>query len=219
MLATVQDENLARKHMDAAITASIGLRQGILDAGRLMRDHIAGEAHATVVWFRFVVLGLAIIFLLVINLSVLLLMRMGNMILKPVDALVDASRHLAREEFDYRVAQQLGATEFSELATAFNRMAEGLQASERRKLETLSQTAIMLNHELNNASAIIKLQLKLLERQSEGNPTFERCLRQIHDSLSRMTGTLEALKRVRRIVLTDYTPETKMLDLEKSVQG
>jgi hypothetical protein len=40
---------------------------------------------------------------------------------------------------------------------------------------------------------------------------------QIHESLARMTVTLERLKHVRRIVLTDYTEGTKMLDLERSV--
>jgi len=80
----------------------------------------------------------------------------------------------------------------------------------------------MLNHELNNAGAIIKLQLQLLRRQSAAanvtgeNPAFERALRQIHESLERMTHTVESLKRVRRIVLTDYSPDTKMLDLERS---
>jgi len=39
---------------------------------------------------------------------------------------------------------------------------------------------------------------------------------QIRESLARMTATLERLKHVRRIVLTDYAEGTKMLDLEKS---
>jgi signal transduction histidine kinase len=133
-----------------------------------------------------------------------------------VERLVEASRRLGREEFDYRV--RLRATdEFGELAAAYNRLAEQLQANEQRKLETLSQTAVMLNHELNNAGAIIKLQLQLLERQNVGNPAFARALVQIHESLARMTVTLERLKHVRRIVLTDYTADTKMLDLERSV--
>lgn len=217
MLATTEDETLARRHMERAVTSSIGLRQGILQSGRMMREHTVAEERATVITFRWVVLGLAVVFLIMINVSVMMLLRMGQMVLRPVETLVDASRRLAREEFDYRVKVAAG-NEFSELAAAFNRLAENLQANEKRKLETLAQTAIMLNHELNNASAIIKLQLKLLERQSTGNPSFERCLRQINESLARMTATVEALKRIRRIVLTDYSADLKMLDLEKSVQ-
>jgi hypothetical protein len=33
-----------------------------------------------------------------------------------------------------------------------------------------------------------------------------------------MTHTVEALKRVRRIVLTDYVEGVKMLDLQRSVE-
>ncbi|MHC5009105.1 MAG: hypothetical protein ACYTGF_17300 [Planctomycetota bacterium] len=42
-------------------------------------------------------------------------------------------------------------------------------------------------------------------------------LRQIHQSLGRMADTIDALKRVRKIVLTDYLSGVKMLDLERSV--
>jgi signal transduction histidine kinase len=131
-------------------------------------------------------------------------------------ATVYLASRLAREEFDH-IGQVKPGDEFAELATAYNDLARRLQANEARKIETLGQAAVMLNHELNNASAIIKLQLQLLERQSGGNPAFERSLRQINQSLARMTSTVEALKHVRRIVLTDYTPDTKMLDLERSV--
>lgn len=216
MLATAQDQNLARPHLDAAITASVDLRQEILSVGKLMREHIAQEEEAAVTRFRWVVLGLALVFLAVINISVMVLLRMTSMVLRPVEQLVEASRRLAQEQFDYRVHVPQ-KDEFGELAAAYNQLAEQLQSNERRKLETLAQAAIMLNHELNNASAIIKLQLQLLERQSGGEPGFERCLRQINESLSRMTATLEALKHVRRIVLTDYSPDTKMLDLQRSV--
>jgi signal transduction histidine kinase len=132
-----------------------------------------------------------------------------------VEQLVEASRRLGREEYDYRVKIPT-PDEFGELAASYNRLAEQLQANERRKLETLSQAAVTLNHELNNAGAIIRLQLQLLERQNVGTPEFARALVQIRESLARMTATLERLKHVRRIVLTDYAEGTKMLDLEKS---
>ena len=104
------------------------------------------------------------------------------------------------------------------MATSFNNLAGQLQSNEQRKLQTLAQVALTLSHELNNAGAIIELQLKLLGKQSSGNPAFERCLRQIHESLARMTRTVDLLTKVRRIVLTDYVEGLKMLDLERSVE-
>jgi methyl-accepting chemotaxis protein len=218
MLSTLPDEGLARTHMESALQASMTLRQDIWTVGRMMREHTALLQRGAIGWFRWVVLGLAVVFLLVINISVMMMVRMGQMVLRPVERLVEASRRLGREEFDYRV-QLRADDEFGELAAAYNRLAEQLQANERRKLETLAQAAVALNHELNNAGAIIKLQLQLLERQSTGSPAFARALVQIHESLARMTVTLERLKHLRRIVLTDYTEGAegmKMLDLERS---
>ena len=217
MLATTQDPELAAAHTTEAMGASVSLRRDILALSRLMHEHIMREQDESMAWFRWLVLALAIVFLLVINTSVMVLLRMANMILRPVDQLVEASRRLANEEFAYRVNVPQ-KDEFGELARAYNHLAEQLQANERRKLETLAQTGVMLNHELNNVSAIIKLQLQLLSRQNDGNPAFERALRQINDSLNRMTATVDALKRVQRIVLTDYSADTKMLDLERSIQ-
>ncbi len=217
MLATTEDAALSAEHTNQAMTASVELRKEIQTLSRMMRTHVAREQADALAWFRWLVLGLAIVFLLVINISVMMLMRMSHMILRPVDQLVDASRRMAQEDFSVRVkvAQD---DEFGELARAYNHLADELQAIEQRKLETLAQTSVMLNHELNNASAIIKLQLRLIERQSGGNSALERSLRQINESLARMTAVLEALKHVRRIVLTDYGAGTKMLDLQRSVQ-
>jgi len=216
-LATIEDENLAREHTAQAISASITLRQEILGIARAMREHTAGEERDAITLFRWIVLGIAVGFLVVINTSFFVIYRMSTMVTAPVEQLVAASRRLAREDFACRVSiAENRKDEFNELAAAFNQLAERLQANEQRKLETLTQTAVMLNHELNNAGAIIKLQLQLLARQSGGNPAFERGLRQIHQSLDRMTQTVESLKRVRRIVLTPYTEGTQMLDLQKS---
>ena len=200
------------------VVASVGAiwsLQGVLS----QLDHSGVDetaVHLAITRFRWVVLALALAFVVVINVSVMLLLRMGQLVLHPVEKLVEASRRLAREEFGYRVNVKAG-DEFGELAAAFNHLAGQLQANESRKLETLAQAAVTLNHELNNAGAIITLQLQLVEKQNGQNPASERALRQIHESLARMTATVERLKHVRRIVLADYTADTKMLDLDKSV--
>jgi signal transduction histidine kinase len=95
-----------------------------------------------------------------------------------------------------------------------------LQANEQRKIEMLGQVSVAMNHELNNVASIIELQLRLLARQQKAadSPAMEKPLREIHQSLKRITGTVQSLKNVRRIVLTEYLPGTKMLDLEKSTR-
>jgi len=216
-LATVQDAALSKMHGEAALNAAVSLRQSTLPLSRYAREHARVEQESLLRWFRWLVLGLAMVFLLVINVSVIVLLRLGAVILRPIDKLIEATRQLGAERFDYRVMIDQN-DEFDELAHAYNSLAEQLQANERTRLETLAQAAVTMNHELNNAISIIDLQLSMLSRQSGGNPAFEKCLRQIHDGLERMTQTVQSLKHVRRIVLTDYTPGTKMLDLQRSME-
>lgn len=216
-LATAQDPELARAHNEAALNAAVALRQGTLPLSRHVRDHAHSEQQELSNWFRVLVLGLAIIFLVIINLAVIMLLRMGSMVLQPVEKLLVGTRQISAEHFDHRVSLDQN-DEFDELAKAYNSMAEQLQANERKRIEILAQAAVTMNHELNNALAIIDLQLAKLTRQTSGNPALEKCLRQIHDCLDRVTQTVQSFKNVRRIVLTDYVPGTKMLDLRESVR-
>ena len=93
-----------------------------------------------------------------------------------------------------------------------------LQEQEQRRLETLQQVALTLNHELNNAMAMIEMQLQFLRRYSHGEDQFEHRLKDIRSGLQRMAQVVEALKHIQRIVLTDYSGGLKMLDLAESTR-
>lgn len=216
-LATAQDPGLARAYNEASLSTAVAMNQDILRISEEVRGHAEIEQAELVDRFRWIVLGLSLAFLLLINTSILLLIRAAGMVLRPVDRLVEASRALGEEDFSTRVPLDRN-DEFGELAKAYNSLAEHLQASEQRKLETLQHAALTLNHELNNAMAIIELQLELLKRTARGDASQERYLRQIRESLERMDQTVDSLKRVRRIVLTDYVQGMKMLDLQRSTE-
>src|SRR5687768_142842 len=94
--------------------------------------------------FRWLLVGLGVWFLLVINVCVLMLIRMSSMILRPVDALTKATRELAQERFGHRVQIEEN-DEFDELAQAYNTLAEHLEQTEKRRIETLGQVAIAIN--------------------------------------------------------------------------
>jgi methyl-accepting chemotaxis protein len=219
--ALVGDDSATSKPArQGAITAAIKQLDTVrtrLDALQVaLRGHNQAKLDAAVGGLQTLALWLGIGFVLVINVSVVFLSGIAGMILKPIDRLVDASRRLAREEFDHRV-ELSGRDEFSELARAYNSLAEQLQANEQRKIETLLQVARTLNHELNNAIAIIQFQLALVARGTGAGALETGRLREIQQALSRMAATVSALTRVRRIVLTDYLSGVKMLDLEASV--
>jgi HAMP domain-containing protein len=216
-LSTTRDPGLAAYHTREALKTSVAIRREALLLSDVARRHAQEERNALVSRFRWLVLGLSLIFLLVIDVAVMILWRMASMILRPVDRLIDASRRLAEERFDTRVALDQ-KDEFDELARAYNRLAEQLQTHEARKVEVLTQTARTLNHELNNAIAIIELQLMLLQGAAGDHEGSDKCLRQIRENLERMTRTVQSLKHIRRVVLTEYSNGEKMLDLARSVQ-
>lgn len=201
---------------EAAFGASLDLQVAIQELGREFRTHIAAEQSRVGRTFRYMVLGLTLAALVMVNVAAIVLLRTAHLVLRPVAALVEGSRELAAERFDHRVEVGLG-DEFGELAHAYNRLAEQLQTTEDRKTEVLRQLAVTLNHNLNNAMAIIELQLGLLDRQSGGNPAHAQRLREIRNSLASMSSTVASLKNIRRVVLTDYLPGQMMIDLEKSV--
>lgn len=217
-LATARDPVLAAQYNREAIATAAALRGDLLEITRHGQQHIRGAQEGLTVRFRWLVSGMAIGFLLVINCSILLLLRTAAMVLRPVDTLVKASRELAAERFDHQVAAGQN-DEFDELAGAYNRLAGQLGQNEQRKVETLHQVARTLNHELDSAMAIIDLQVTRLERETIGvDAHFEGHLRQIHDSLGRMGRVVRTLTQVRRVVLTDYGGGEKMLDLDRSAE-
>jgi signal transduction histidine kinase len=93
-----------------------------------------------------------------------------------------------------------------------------MQHTEEQRINVLGQVALALNHDLNNAMATIELQLVMLGRGTAGDLQAERRLRTIHDELRRMKATVQSLRSARRIVLTEYSPGMKMLDLERSAR-
>ncbi|MFA7235251.1 MAG: HAMP domain-containing protein [Phycisphaeraceae bacterium] len=214
-LATTEDPELAARHNLAALTDAAQLRDDMLRVAQFAHQHGQDEMAELTGRFRVLVVAIAAGFLLVINISILVLLRSANIILRPMDKLLEATRELAMEHFHYRVDLSQ-RDEFDELAQAYNHLASQLEQNEQRKIETLQQVALTLNHELNNAAAVIDLQLRLLRRQVGDKQAMETCLTQIHQTLGRMTRVVQTLKNVRRIVLTDYVGGVKMLDLEQS---
>lgn len=192
------------------------VRAAVQQLGRSLREYVAAEQSQTFRHFRTMVLVLTLAALVMLNAAIVVLLNLSQMILRPVASLVAGARELASENFAHRVTVQ-DADEFGELARSYNSLAGQLQANEERKTETLHHLAVTLNHALNNAMSIIELQLGMLDRQAGGNPTLLKHLREIRGCLGRMADTVSSLKHIRRVVLTDYAPGLKMLDLERSV--
>ncbi|MDX2119297.1 MAG: HAMP domain-containing protein [Planctomycetota bacterium] len=192
------------------------VRADVRDLARSLRSYVATEQAEFGRYLRGLVMWLTLAALIMVNISVFVLLRTAQVVLKPVAELVHGSRELAAERFDHRVRVEQ-QDEFGELARAYNRLAEQLQANEERKAEALRQLAVTLNHDLNNAMATIEMQLSLLDRKSGRDANLANDFRNIQTTLARMGQTVASLKHIRRVVLTDYVDGQKMVDLARSV--
>ncbi len=193
------------------------MRLQVHDLAAFGFEYMKAEQHDLTRRFRWTAISLAIIFVVLMNVSIFVLFRAAALVIRPVDQLLDASRHLAREDYGYRV--DIGKNdEFHELAQGFNHLAEQLELNEERKIETLRQVARTLSHELNNAIAIIELQLRMVSKSPGYDDTSSQQLQRIHDALRHMNQTVMSLTHVRRVVLMDYIEGVKMLDIKLSTQ-
>jgi HAMP domain-containing protein len=193
------------------------LSAAIATLAAVARQHIVDERTAVRARLRNIVTAIALVALVMLNAAVLLLLHVSQLVLRPVDQLIEATKQLGQERFNYRVRVEQH-DEFDQLAAAYNAMASQLELSEQRKMETLRQAAVALSHDLNNAMGIITLQLTKMGRQSEENPLVRQQLQLAQQNLSRMADTVQSLHRIRRIVLTDYMPGQQMLDLARSLE-
>lgn len=192
------------------------LRSSLNTLGQFARHEIITEQASLSRRLRTMIIGLTLAALVMVNISVFVLLRTAGMILKPVSQLLEGSRELAREHFGHRITVDQN-DEFAELARAHNYLADELAANEQRKVQAMHHLAVTLSHELNNVINIIDLRLEIMSRISGTDPSLAAHMREIHENLRRMSRTIASLRNVRRIVLTDYLPGEKMLDLPRSV--
>jgi len=217
-LATAQDPGLAQKYNVEALSTAMALRENAAQIYQHAVAHARTEQAELIGHFRWVVVGISLGCLLVITVTIMLLLRAGSMVLRPLGELVETSRELTDETPGNR-SPRAGADEFAQLAAAYRNLGEQLEAQEKRRMETLQQTAVMLNHELNTAMMAIEAQLEVMKLRT-GNPEqFGACLRSIRESIQRIANTVGSLKHIKRIVLTDYIEGTKMLDLKQSTRA
>lgn len=104
--------------------------------------------------------------LLVLGLSVLFTIRLRRAVLEPLQVLSAQARRFGSGDFSSRVGP-VGEGELRAVSTAFDKMAEELQAREARLIETermaaIGQLAAGVAHEVNNPIQVIRGYLKTM---------------------------------------------------------
>ena len=167
--------------------------------------------------FRWVLAGIAIVCLVIIDALLVVLIRASSSVLKPVHSLIEAGARIRENAPGHRIALHR-QDEFDDIERIFNELADQIDTNEHKMVDTVHQVARALSHELNNAITIVDLQLSCIKRTPK--PDEDRMaehIEEIHRAMLRVSAVVATLSRVQRIVLTDYLSGVQMLDLQKSV--
>ncbi|MES2130452.1 MAG: ATP-binding protein [Pseudomonadota bacterium] len=141
-----------------------------------------------------------------IGLSVLAALWLARHLLRPVAALRDVTRRIARGDFGAR-APLLSRDELAELALHVNEMAQALQDSEQQRRKMLAD----ISHELRTPLTVIRGEIEaLLDGIRKADP---RALESLHAEVLRLNKLVEDLHQLTLGDAGDLSFQWQELDL------
>ncbi len=152
-----------------------------------------------------------------VALGAMIVFMLSRQITRPLELLADGARHLARDDFDFRL-QIGGHDEVAELSRSFDQMRTSLKQSREgmlrsARLEAVGRLAGGVAHDFNNLVMIIKGYSDIL--LASANDETKPMLEEIKRAGERATGlTRQLLAFSRKQVL-----EPQIVDANQSVQN
>lgn len=89
------------------------------------------------------------------------------------------------------------------------------RALEGERVAVVSQVAITIRHEVNNALAAIMAEAQLLQQAGGLTPDQASAVRHILDMSKRVRDSMDRLSTLTRAPTTEYVPGVQMIDLAK----
>ncbi|MFW5694513.1 MAG: ATP-binding protein [Alkalispirochaeta sp.] len=134
----------------------------------------------------------------ILLLSILAGFFLSDRIMRPIEALEDATRRVAEGDYSVRILTRPG-DDLGVLVVSFNRMVTELDRARRRmaqaeKVQAWQEIAQRLAHEVKNPLTPIKLAAERLQRRYEADaPDFEDILNRTVSTITREVDALTAL--------------------------
>jgi signal transduction histidine kinase len=89
------------------------------------------------------------------------------------------------------------------------------RAIDGERVAVVSQVAVTMRHEVNNALAAIMAEAQLLEHEGPVTPEQATAIQHILDMAKRVRDSMNRLSTLTRAPTTEYVPGVKMIDLAK----
>ena len=192
----VQDLQLGDERF---LSASVDLSPGLTPPVRLSVLKSYDQATAFLNQLDRSLLGLGLVAVLVGSLLVFLL---SHTFTRPLSALVSGVRALEKGDFDYPL-QARGRDEVAEVTTAFRRMRETLQNTQRKLLEserlaTIGRMASSISHDLRHSLATVVANAEFLAEARLDDRQREELYREVRLAVDQMTEMLESFLEFSR---------------------
>ncbi len=133
----------------------------------------------------------------------------SRLITRPVNTLTNASRSIARGEYEYRIPErEIPADELGQLAVSFNQMAEKLEQTESMRRQLIGD----ISHELRTPLTAIK---GSMEGLIDGVlPNDESTFTQIYQEADRLQRLVEDLQELSRVEAGQFNLKRKKISIE-----
>ncbi len=169
---------------------------------------------------------MAVAAVIALLIAVIASILIANRLSKPIRRLAGAARELSEGQLDTRVTPPSNSREMAELTTAFNAMAERVQASIeyiRRDRDRSRDFLADVSHELKTPIAALRTFNELLsEGQVKDKATEDEFLEQSRQQIDRLdwlaANLLELSKLESGLVLLDLRPDDLRAVVESAVQ-
>jgi signal transduction histidine kinase len=132
----------------------------------------------------------------------ILVFAISHTFTRPLSALVSGVRALEKGDYAYPLQAQ-GGDEVAEVTSAFSRMRESLQNTQRELLEaerlaTIGRMASSISHDLRHSLAAIVANAEFLSETSLDNRQREELYQEVRVAVDQMTDMLESLLEFSR---------------------